>query len=125
MFDVGRVCVKIAGRDAGRKCVIVDIVDANFVIVDGQTRRRKCNVRHLEPLDLVVKLAKAASHSVVASELKNAGIEVAERMPAKEKKARPKKQKKKKQSPAEEMKKARKPKEKKEKAKEEKKAAAE
>jgi large subunit ribosomal protein L14e len=115
MFDVGRVCVKIAGRDAGKKCVIVDVVDVNFVIVDGQTRRRKCNVKHLEPLDQVIKIAKAASHSVAASELKNIGIEVEERKQAREKKARPKKQKKKKQSPAEEMKK--KPK----KAKEEKK----
>ena len=27
MIDVGRVCVKTAGRDAGRKCVVVEIVD--------------------------------------------------------------------------------------------------
>ena len=117
MFDVGRVCVKIAGRDAGKKCVIVEVIDTNFVIVDGQTRRRKCNVRHLEPLDRVVTVAKGASHSAVASELKKEGIEVAERKPAREKKSRPKKQKKVKNAPAEKVKKAGKPK----KAKEEKK----
>ena len=27
MFDIGRVCMKIAGRDAGKKCVIIDVVD--------------------------------------------------------------------------------------------------
>ncbi|MGC8543565.1 MAG: KOW motif-containing protein, partial [Vulcanisaeta sp.] len=30
VFDIGRVCVKVAGREAGRKCVIVDIKDENF-----------------------------------------------------------------------------------------------
>ena len=26
-IEVGRVCVKIAGREAGEKCVIVEVID--------------------------------------------------------------------------------------------------
>lgn len=68
MFEIGRVCIKIAGRDAGKRCVIVDVQDSNFVLIDGETRRRKCNVKHLEPLNNVVKIRKSASHENVAEE---------------------------------------------------------
>ena len=30
MMEVGRLCVKIAGRDAGMSCLIVDILKDNF-----------------------------------------------------------------------------------------------
>lgn len=65
MIDIGRICVKIAGRDAGKNCVVVDIIDENYVLVDGETRRRKCNILHLEPLDKTADLAKGASHAEV------------------------------------------------------------
>lgn len=58
IFDVGRVCTKIAGRDAGKKCVVINIVDDNIVVVDGLSRRRKCNTKHLEPSKTVLKVAK-------------------------------------------------------------------
>lgn len=76
MFGIGRVCVKLAGRDAGKKCLVVDILDDNFVLIDGETRRRKCNVIHLEPLDEVVDIAKGASHERVCKAL---GIKAAEK----------------------------------------------
>ncbi|HIH41349.1 TPA: 50S ribosomal protein L14e [Candidatus Woesearchaeota archaeon] len=79
MYETGRLCVKIAGRDARQKCVIIEVLDDNFVMIDGQTRRRKCNIKHLEPLDKVLKLKKGASHSDVVSALKSEGIEVTER----------------------------------------------
>ena len=79
MFEIGRLCVKIAGRDAGLKCVVVDVVDDSYVMIDGQTRRRKCNVKHLEPLDKVLKIKKGISHDDVLKELKKEGIEVKER----------------------------------------------
>ena len=28
-IEKGRVCVKIAGRESGKKCVIVDVIDEN------------------------------------------------------------------------------------------------
>ncbi len=34
-IEVGRVCVKLNGREAGRKCVIVDVIDKNFVLITG------------------------------------------------------------------------------------------
>jgi large subunit ribosomal protein L14e len=62
MIEIGRLCVKTAGRDAGLKCIIVDILDDKFVLIDGETRRRKCNILHLEPLKDVIKIKKNASH---------------------------------------------------------------
>lgn len=79
MFGIGRICVKIAGRDAGLKCVVVDVLDGNFVLIDGQTRRRKCNMTHLEPLAQKISIEKGASHEHVVAALKDAGIEVVER----------------------------------------------
>ena len=76
MFEIGRLCLKIAGRDAGLKCIVVDKIDDNYVLIDGQTRRRKCNVKHLEPLDKVLKVKKGLSHEDVLKELKKENIEV-------------------------------------------------
>ncbi len=75
MIEIGRLCVKTAGRDAGLKCVVVDILDNRFVLIDGQTRRRKCNVMHLEPLSQVVEIKKNSDHEEVAKALKELGIE--------------------------------------------------
>ena len=76
MFKIGRLCLKIAGRDAGLKCIVIDKIDDNYVLIDGQTRRRKCNVKHLEPLDKVLKIKKGLSHEDVVKELKKENIEV-------------------------------------------------
>ncbi len=53
-IEVGRICIKTHGREAGQRCIIVDIVDENFVLISGPkeltgVRRRRTNVRHLEP----------------------------------------------------------------------------
>jgi large subunit ribosomal protein L14e len=85
MYEIGRLCVKTAGRDSRIKCVIVDVLEGHFVLIDGQTRRKKCNIRHLEPLDKVLKIKKNASHEEVVDILKKEGIEVAEKV-VKEKK---------------------------------------
>lgn len=63
--DIGRICVKIAGRDAGKRCIIVDILDENYVLIDGNTRRKKCNISHLEPTEKVLDVKKGASHEDV------------------------------------------------------------
>ena len=47
MIEIGRIVIKTAGRDAGREAVIVDILDDNYVLIDGNVRRRKCNILHL------------------------------------------------------------------------------
>jgi len=74
MFEVGRICVKLAGRDAGKKCVVIDVIDDQYVLIDGQTRRRKCSIAHLEPVDQVVKIKKNASNKEVVSTLNKVSI---------------------------------------------------
>lgn len=69
MFDIGRVCMKIAGRDSNKYCVVIDKVDDHTVMVDGQTRRKKVNVKHLMPLKKVLDIGKNASHESVEKEL--------------------------------------------------------
>ena len=79
MIDVGRLCIKIAGRDAGKKCVVIDSVNANTVLIDGETRRRKCSTAHIEPLKETVDIKKGASHEEVAKLFKEKlGIELKE-----------------------------------------------
>ena len=56
-IEVGRVCIKTAGREAGEKCAIIDIIDDNFVEIVGQTiKNRRCNINHLEPIDQTVEV---------------------------------------------------------------------
>ena len=100
MIEIGRLCIKIAGREAGKKCVIVDIIDNNYVLIDGQLRRKKCNILHLEPLEKKIEIKKGASHSDVADEFKKLKIEIKETK-KKEKKEKPKKVKGKKEAGAE------------------------
>ena len=93
MIEVGRLCLKIAGRDAGKKCVIIDVLDSKFILIDGQTRRRKCNIAHIEPLDQVIKIRKNASHDLVVKSFQELKIKARTTKP-KEKKDRPKKKRK-------------------------------
>ncbi len=79
-IEIGRVCVKLAGREAGRKCIIVDIIDENFVLVTGPkslsgVKRRRVNIKHIEPLDRVVDIPKGASDEEVLKAIKEAGLE--------------------------------------------------
>lgn len=76
MIDIGRLCIKTAGRSAGNYCVIVDKIDDNFVLIDGNVKRKKCNVRHLEPLDKVLDIRKGASTSAVHEAMKKEKIEI-------------------------------------------------
>jgi len=57
-IEKGRVCVKIAGRETGKKCVIVDVIDENFVeIVGNEVKNKRCNIKHLEPVDATVEVS--------------------------------------------------------------------
>jgi large subunit ribosomal protein L14e len=76
MIEVGRLCVKTAGRDAGKKCVVIEVIDSNFVMIDGETRRRKCNILHLEPLDKTADVKKGASHAEVVKVFESLGFAV-------------------------------------------------
>ena len=93
MIEIGRLCLKIAGRDAGLKCIIVDILDDKFVLIDGETRRRKCNILHLEPLKDTIKIKKKASHEDVKKEFEKLGLKSRETKP-KQKTEKPRKKRK-------------------------------
>jgi large subunit ribosomal protein L14e len=88
--------MKLAGRDAGEKCVIVDVVDKYTVIIDGETRRRKCNLKHLEPLGQKLDVSKGASTSEVQKAL---GYSAPNKKGKSDKKQAPKKKRTKKQKP--------------------------
>jgi large subunit ribosomal protein L14e len=65
-IDIGRICVKLVGREAGKKCVIVDVVDKNFVLVTGPkqlngVKRRRVNVNHIEITDRKVEIKRGES----------------------------------------------------------------
>ncbi|MBW3013144.1 hypothetical protein KY325_02635 [Candidatus Woesearchaeota archaeon] len=85
-MKIGQLCVKIAGRDAGKKCLVLSAVEkGNTVLIDGETRRKKCNVAHLEPLSQVFPIKENASHKEVADLFKKEF-----NITLKEKKAKPK-----------------------------------
>jgi len=76
--EVGRICVKLAGREAGRKCVIVDIIDKSFVLITGPKnvtgiKRRRSNVGHIEPLPDKIDIKRGASDEEVMEALKASG----------------------------------------------------
>lgn len=87
-IEVGRLCVKLRGREAGRKCVIVDIIDENFVLITGPkslsgVKRRRANIAHIEPLEKKIDIEKGASDEEVLEALKKAGLEEFMREPVK------------------------------------------
>jgi len=86
MLDIGRVCVKVAGREAGKYCVVVDRIDDKFVLIDGDVRRKRCNISHLEPVDKVIKIKKGADTKTVVELMKKEGIIFKERIKFKKKK---------------------------------------
>ena len=66
VFDIGRICVKIAGREAGRKCVVVEKLDKNYVLISGppkisKVKRRRANMKQLEPTNEILKIKKGIS----------------------------------------------------------------
>ncbi len=79
VMETGRVCMKTAGREAGRYCVVLDKVDNDFVMITGpkaltKVKRRKCNVDHLEPLPYKLKIKKDSSDSDVMKEYEKAKV---------------------------------------------------
>ncbi len=76
VYDIGRLCVKTMGREAGYRCVIVDIIDKNYLLIDGlKVRRRRVNYRHIEPITETIEIKKGASHEQVETAIKKAKLE--------------------------------------------------
>lgn len=79
VIDIGRIVVKVLGREAGRKAVVIDIVDENYVVITGPkslsgVRRRRVNVNHIEPTDKKVDVRRGASDDEVLKAIEAAGL---------------------------------------------------
>ncbi len=77
-IQVGRICVKTQGRETGKKCVIVDVIDESFVLVTGPkvvsgVKRRRANVKHLQPLEGLLQISKGASEEEIVDLLDETG----------------------------------------------------
>jgi large subunit ribosomal protein L14e len=77
-IEIGRVCVKVAGREAGHRCVVVDIIDKNFVLITGPKhlsgiKRKRVNINHIEATADRIDIAKGESDENVAKTLVAAG----------------------------------------------------
>jgi len=77
-IEVGRICVKLSGREAGKKCVIVDVMDKSYIMITGPkkltgVKRRRANINHVEPLQDVIEIKRGASDDEVESALKSSG----------------------------------------------------
>ncbi len=76
VYDIGRLCVKTLGREAGHYCVIVDIIDKNYLLIDGlKVRRRRVNFNHIEPIADTIEIKKGANHEEVEAAIKKAKLE--------------------------------------------------
>ncbi len=75
LMDVGRVCRKTSGRDAGKICVIVEGEEKGCVVVEGKdVNKSKVNVTHLEPTPIVLDIKKSAKKEKIVEELSKAGL---------------------------------------------------
>ncbi len=51
MIKEGTECIILKGSDAGKKVVVKKVLDNTFVEIEGErVKRRRINVRHIEPL---------------------------------------------------------------------------
>jgi large subunit ribosomal protein L14e len=77
-IEVGRICVKEVGRETGKKCVVIDVMDKSFVLVTGPKKitgikRRRVNINHLMPLEDKIEVKRGASDEEVTQVLESAG----------------------------------------------------
>ena len=77
-IEVGRICTKQIGREKGKKCVIIDVMDKSFVLVTGPkkltgVKRRRVNINHVMPLQDKIEVKRGASDEEVTQALETAG----------------------------------------------------
>lgn len=77
-IEVGRLCIKHAGRECCTKCIIVDVMDKSYVLVTGPKKitglkRRRVNINHLMPTEDKIEIKRGASDDEVAEALETAG----------------------------------------------------
>lgn len=78
-LEVGRVVMKVAGREAGKYAVVVKKINDAFVEVTGPkiltgVKRRRANIEHLEPLEYILQIGDGASDDDVISALEKQNL---------------------------------------------------
>ena len=71
--------MKVAGREAGKYCVVLKKLDDTFVLVTGPieltvVKRRRCNIEHLEPTPHLVNIQAEASEKDVIDAYNKIGL---------------------------------------------------
>ena len=78
-LEVGRVCMKIGGRESGKYAVVLKKMSDAFVLITGPkiltgVKRRRCNIEHLEPLQYVLEIKEDAPEEEVVAAFDKAGL---------------------------------------------------
>ncbi len=78
-IEIGRVCVKTRGRNAGKYCVITGIIDDSFVNIAGpkslnKMKPKKCNIDHLALTGKKLEIKDKAKESDIEKALKSAKL---------------------------------------------------
>ncbi len=79
MLELGRIVLKIAGREAGKYAVIIDNIDDNFVLITGPktitgVKRRKCNIDHIEPTEHKFNINPKADDTSIENLWRSSGL---------------------------------------------------
>jgi len=78
-LEIGRVCMKVAGREMGKYCTVLKKENDAFVLVTGPkfltgVKRRRCNVEHLEPMPYLLEIKEDAGDEEVIAAFEKAGL---------------------------------------------------
>ena len=69
-LEIGSVCIKLCGREAGEQAVVLEKVDEKYVSIIGpRVRKRKCNIYHLFPTGKTIKITKSVTQKELAGKL--------------------------------------------------------
>lgn len=84
VLEIGRVCLKLVGREAGKYVVVVKAAgkakdDKSFVFVTGPrlltgVKRRKCNIDHLKATEYKLEITEDAPDEQVITAYEKAGL---------------------------------------------------
>lgn len=78
-LEVGRVCIKTVGREAGKYCVILKKINDSFLIVTGPklltgVKRRRANINHLQSTKHILEIKEDVSDEEVLVAFDKAGL---------------------------------------------------
>ncbi len=72
IMEVGRVCIKTTGKNAGKKVVVLKLDNKkNKALVEGiNVKRKKCNIRHLFPTKEKINVTENSSREEIIKAIK-------------------------------------------------------